>query len=302
MLYYIFFRRNISPAPTLSIPVYDAALAGYLTWAIALPSVVMTAGLIAVGVSGNEGAFSLASNFLPSIVVFVLAVTLGEVVRTRRALTASAAERLRLLSEERAAEERLRIARELHDTVAHSMATIAVQAGSALHLLQSSRDVSAAEAALSAIRETSKDALTQTRAVLGQLRHSAAVVPGLDHLPALRDAVTSAGLPVSVSVSGTQVRLPADADHAAYRIVQESLTNVLRHAGPGACAQVDLVYDADQLRVKISDDGGPAVPSSTGGHGINGMRERAVAVGGSLTAGPGQAGFLVDATIPLVSS
>lgn len=299
-IYYMFFRRNISPAPTMALPVYDAALAGYLAWTIAIPSVVMGAGLVAVGTGSGESAFTLASNFLPSIVVFVLAVTLGEVVRTRRALAASTAERLRLAAEERATEERLRIARELHDTVAHSMATIAVQAGSALHLLKNSASAQAAvEAALTAIRETSKAALNETRTVLGQLRQTSAPPPGLDHLQALRDAIGAAGLAVTISVSGTQVPLPAEVDHAAYRIVQESLTNVLRHGGPSASATVTLDYETDCLTITIANsgevqDGSP----SSAGHGIRGMRERAAAVGGSLTAGPADGGFLVSATLP----
>ncbi len=142
MLYYSLDRRNISPAPLLSLPLYDAAVAGYLAVAIAIPAFYMTVGLFVVDVSTHQSLVSLAAEFLPSIAVLVLAIMLGEVVRSRRALAAETADRLRLASEEReaeagrrVAEERLRIARELHDTVAHSMATITVQAGSALHVL-----------------------------------------------------------------------------------------------------------------------------------------------------------------------
>ena len=183
ILYYSLDRRNISPAPLLGIPVYDVALAGDLAWAIAIPAIVMSAGLLFVGLSGSESAVALASNFYPSIVLFVMAVLLGEVVRGRRALAAETAERLRL----QVTEERLRIARELHDTVAHSMATIAVQAGSALHLI-SQNDIGSASPlndSLRAIRQTSKSALSDMRLVLGQLRGDAPVDghgPGL--LPA----------------------------------------------------------------------------------------------------------------------
>ena len=141
-LYYSLYRRNISPAPLLSLPLYDAAVAGYLAAAIAIPAFYMTVGLFVVGESTHPGLVALLAEFLPSIAVLVLAIMLGEVVRSRRALAAETADRLRLASEEReaeagrrVAEERLRIARELHDTVAHSMATITVQAGSALHVL-----------------------------------------------------------------------------------------------------------------------------------------------------------------------
>jgi Histidine kinase len=165
MLFYILHRRNISPAPLMFVPVYDTAVAGYLAWAIAVPAVIMVSGLFAVGLTGGMQPATLAANFLPSFAIFILAVALGEVVRSRRALAAETARRLTLADEEQrseaarlVAEERLRIARELHDTVAHSMATITVQAGSALHVLSPAQDGAAREALLT-IRETSKSAL-----------------------------------------------------------------------------------------------------------------------------------------------
>jgi signal transduction histidine kinase len=137
--YYIFDRRNISPAPLLSVPLYDAAVAGYLIWAIVIPACFMAIGFVVVSTSPGQSLTNVASEFLSQTVLLALAVTLGEVVRGRRALAAETARRLRLAEEERAAEaarmvaeERLCIARELHDTVAHSMATITVQAGTAL--------------------------------------------------------------------------------------------------------------------------------------------------------------------------
>jgi signal transduction histidine kinase len=140
--YYIFARRNISPAPVFFVPLYDAAVVGYLALAIAIPAVFMIIGLFVVEVSVRQGIAALAAEFLSQTVILALAVLLGEVVRSRRALAAETARRLRLAQEERTAEagravaeERLRIARELHDTVAHAVATIAVRAGSALHVL-----------------------------------------------------------------------------------------------------------------------------------------------------------------------
>jgi len=202
-LYYIFARRNISPAPVFFVPLYDATVAGYLIWAVAIAAGFMITGLVVVEASTGEGLATLFSDFLSQIVILVLAVTVGEVVRSRQALAAETARRLRLAEEERAAEsgrvvaeERLRIARELHDTVAHSMATITVQAGSALHLLGGGTrmnnpllpndpglgapapssglgaDADKLRTALTAIRETSKGALTEMRSVLGQLRRS----------------------------------------------------------------------------------------------------------------------------------
>ncbi len=317
MLFYTLHRRNLSPAPLMFIPVYDTAVAGYLAWAIAVPSVIMVAGLFAVGIGGGQQPVVLAAEFLPSFAIFILAVALGEVVRGRRALAAETARRLALAEEERRseaarllAEERLRIARELHDTVAHSMATITVQAGSVMHVL-SARDDGRVREALVTIRETSKSALGEMRAVLGQLRSDADGRAddgtaarnglGLDRLPELRAAVTAAGSPVRVTVEGDQEPLSPAVDHAAYRILQESLTNVLRHAASGTPAEVRLRYAPDTVTIAVSNGGcaaAGAVSPGTG-NGIRGMRERAAAAGGSLEAGPhADGGFLVTATLP----
>jgi signal transduction histidine kinase len=287
-----------------------------------------------VGASTHQSLVSLAAQFLPQIAVLFLAITLGEVVRGRRALAAETAERLRMAHEEReaeaarrVAEERLRIARDLHDTVAHSMATITVQAGSALHLL-GGRD-GRLLAALTAIRDTSKEALGEMRATLGQLRDgtprrdgtarrdATAGLGGLDRLPALRDAVTAAGAPVTVEVEGEQRPLPQAVDQVAYRILQESLTNVLRHAGQSARATVSLRYEPAALAIQVTDNGGGEAGTGTGpdgrgptaaglpasgGHGLTGMAERAAAVGGEVTAGPrAGGGFEVVARLPFAA-
>jgi len=334
IIFYLVHRRNISPAPLMFVPTYDAALAGYLALAIVIPAVIMVAGLIVVTLSGVPLVDVLA-DFLPSFVIFILAVALGEVVRGRRALAAETARRLALAEEERRseagrlmAEERLRIARELHDTVAHSMATITVQAGSAVRVL-SAGDGEVRDA-LVTIRETSKSALGEMRAVLGRLRGDAGDgaatadggLGGLDRLPELSAAVTAAGSPVRVSVEGEPEPLPSAIDHAAYRILQESLTNVLRHAPRGTPADVCLRYAPDSVTITVSNDGCAAAgPSLTGqqpagaepapssaaraagspgtGNGLRGMRERALAAGGELQAGPSaEGGFAVTAKLP----
>jgi signal transduction histidine kinase len=330
LLYYIVDRRNISPAPLFCLPLYDAAVAGYLAAAIAIPAFFMSVGLFVVDVSTHQGLVALAAEFLPSIAVLALAIMLGEVVRSRRALAAETADRLRLATEEReaeagrrVAEERLRIARELHDTVAHSMATITVQAGSALHVLgpgdQAGGPDGNLRSALIAIRETSKGALTEMRATLGQLRHetpdeSAELrAAGLDRLPALCEAVTAAGAPVSLTTEGQPRPVPPAVGHAAYRILQESLTNVLRHAGVQARVAVCLSYEPGALAIRVSDDGvgplaageaagldGAAPGNQPSGHGLTGMAERAAAVGGSFSAAAGpDGGFEVVARLPL---
>ncbi|HEV2374998.1 MAG TPA: histidine kinase [Streptosporangiaceae bacterium] len=323
LIYYTFDRRDISPAPLLCLPLYDAAVAGALAAAIVIPAVYMTAGLFIVGASTHESLLKLVSDFLPSAVVLFLAIMLGEVVRSRRALATETADRLRLAEEEReaeagrrVAEERLWIARELHDTVAHSMATITVQAASALHRLDSQAAGSEpVRDALAAIRDTSKAALADMRVTLGTLRADGSPVDdaatrtaGLSRLDALTEAVRSAGAAVSVQVEGEAVPLSQDVDHAAYRILQESLTNVLRHAGPRASAAVVLRYTPAGLTIQVTDNGVGAqhpddrlgMPEHSNSHGLTGMRERASAVGGELSAGPcPSGGFEVLARLPV---
>jgi signal transduction histidine kinase len=202
--------------------------------------------------------------------------------------------------------ERLHIARELHDIVAYSFATISVQAGVAAHVADD-RPEQAAEA-LRAIQAISGEASRELRAVLGVMRtaqRSEAPVPGLARLDNLAETTTAAGLPTRVVVRGTARSLPSTVDRAAYRIAQEALTNALRHAGQ-ASAVVTVRYEADRLVLEVCDDGhGPAQKRGNNvdpgsGHGINGMRERALALGGQFDAGPrSPGGFRVHASLPV---
>jgi signal transduction histidine kinase len=205
--------------------------------------------------------------------------------------------------------ERLRIARELHDVVAFSFSTISVQAGVAVHLADRRPDVAAE--ALRAIKAISGEASQELRAILGSLRRTGtgdAPVRGVAALGALAATTTAAGLPTRVVVTGQARSLPPAVDRAAYRIVQEALTNALRHAGP-ASVVVTVGYEPDRLLVEVLDDGcgaeradrGPRPERSGGhGHGIDGMRERALALGGELEAGPRpDGGFRVRASLPV---
>jgi signal transduction histidine kinase len=204
----------------------------------------------------------------------------------------------------RAYEERLRVARDVHDVVGHGLAVINMQAGIALHVIGKRPDQ--AEAALEAIKTTSKDALDELRVTLAVFRQPDDAgaprrpTPGLDQLESLTTDMADSGLPVKLLVSGERARLAGAVDLAAYRIVQESLTNTLRHAGH-ATATVRVTYEADTLDLEITDDGRGHDPhgNGQGGHGITGMRERAAAVGGTFEAGPGEAGgFRVHARLP----
>jgi signal transduction histidine kinase len=202
----------------------------------------------------------------------------------------------------RAMEERLRIARELHDSLTHSISVIQVQAGVAVHLARKrGEDV---PPALAAIQEAGADAVRELRATLGVLRSDEdGDGSGLGQLDGLVSRAQAAGLPVNVTVTGAERPLPPDVDQAAYRIVQEALTNVSRHAGH-ACASVHLHYAPDAVSVDVTDDGNGAVTEDgirAGGPGLGlvGMRERVSALGGRLQAGPNDGGgFRVRAELP----
>ncbi len=199
------------------------------------------------------------------------------------------------------ADERLRIAQELHDVVAHSMGVIAVQAGVGAHVID--RDPAEAKRSLEAIAGTSRSTLTEIRRLLGVLRDDGAAAyqpaPGLADLDRLVADLGDAGLPVTVRVEGASGDVPPGVDLTAYRIVQEALTNVLKHAGP-ARAAVTVTYEPDAVRLRITDDGrGVNGATSEGGHGLLGMRERVGVYGGSLSAGPRTGGgFTVVAELP----
>jgi signal transduction histidine kinase len=235
----------------------------------------------------------------------------GEVFRARRAyleeVESRAIEAERTREEEarrRASEERMRIARELHDVLAHSISVINVQAGVALHLLD--RQPERARPALVAITEASRDALRDLRATLGVLRglddeEPRAPAPTLARLDDLVTQASAAGAHVRVNVTGGPRPLPPDVDLAAYRIAQESLTNVARHARPPT-ATLSIAYGLDELVLEVEDEGGgtPDARAVRSGHGLIGMRERAASAGGELEAGPRpQGGFRVRVRLPL---
>jgi signal transduction histidine kinase len=236
--------------------------------------------------------------------------TSSEVLRSRRERAAEAAR----ISEEgrrrRASEERLRIARELHDVVAHHLSLINVQAGVALHLLDEGPEHT--RPALAAIKGASSDALEELRGVVDVLRAGEEAAPRtpaptLADLGAVVQRAAAAGLDVAVRTGGDARPLPRSVERAAYRIVQEAVTNVVRHAGARS-AVVELAYGDDALVVQVDDDGaGPAAGGTDGtdgnGSGLDGMRERATALGGRLEAGPRPGrGFRVRAELPLGSA
>jgi signal transduction histidine kinase len=285
---------------------FNAVMSGHrrAAWATLLPGYV---GFLWVTyLVGTESRPGWAASLGLAAWLLVLG-TVSEVIRTRRE---RAVEVWRTRTEEarrRASEERLRIAQELHDVLAHNISLINVQAGVALHLLDEQPEQ--ARSSLAAIKQASKDALGELRSVLDVLRYGdeeapRAPSPTLARLDELVSRSEAAGLPVRASVEGSRRPLPPGVDLAGYRIVQEALTNIARHAGP-ATATVRVTYGTDDVIVEIDDDGrgpvgGPSAAPTGGGNGIPGMRERAAVLGGDLDAGPRPGGgFRVRARLPL---
>ncbi|MFG2143489.1 sensor histidine kinase [Streptomyces sp. NPDC048696] len=237
------------------------------------------------------------------VTAWVLAVAaVAELMRVRREQWARAGAERAAANRRRADEERLRIARELHDVLAHSISVINVQAGVGLALLDS--DPEQARTALTTIKSASKEALGEVRQVLDTLRTPGdaprSPAPGLDRLPELVEQAAAAGLTVGTETTGVPESLPPGADLAAFRIVQEALTNVVRHSA-SRTARVGVGYLPGVLELRVDDDG-PAAPGDAGGsgNGLIGMRERAAALGGTIEAGPRpDGGFRVVARLPL---
>ncbi|RKF27158.1 sensor histidine kinase [Micromonospora globbae] len=272
------------------LPVRPAALAAGPALAVLLVHVFFSAGA-APGLVG----------LVPGAAWVVVPFAVGVTVRLNRdAAARNRSEQARRLADE----ERLRIAQEVHDVVGHGLAAIHMQAEIALHLMPTQPE--RAESALTAISRTSKDALDELRVTLAVVRRGddggeRSPAPGLAQVPALRDRLAGAGLPVTVEISGEPRALPVAVDLAGYRVVQEALTNVLRHAGP-ATAAVRIRYAPAEVAVEVTDTGrgGAGVGRGVGGSGLAGMRERVTALGGSFDAGPAaDGGFRVYASLPV---
>ena len=292
-----YFGAAVTLNPLFAL--YAVAVAVPTTRAIGLAVITMLslmAATAAFGPFGTGGGFVL----IPGEVA--AALFLGLWAASRHAAIRESAEQARRAVDA----ERLRIARELHDVVAHTMSTINVQAGVAAHVIDQQPEQAAQ--ALEAIKQASKEGLRELRGILNVLRQAdeqdeRSPAPRLAQLDELVENVTRAGVPTSVSVHGRARTLAPTVDLTAYRIVQESLTNTLRHAGP-TTASVTLSYTDQDLHVEVLDGGRGRVDGAPegAGHGIAGMRERAEAAGGTLVAGPRpEGGFRVQARLPLNS-
>jgi signal transduction histidine kinase len=260
------------------------------------------AGLVAIAVGGLvsvAGPVSLQNTVQFVVVSTVVILLVHRLVGDRERRVRMADRERELASREAVVEERARIARELHDVIAHHVSMIVLQAGAERRVLDesdSSREV------LETIERTGRSALSETRRLLGMLRAEEedplAPQPRLRDVPTLIGQVREAGLPVELEVEGSPPELSAGVELSAYRIVQEALTNALKHAGD-AHARVRISYGPESVEIEVSDDG-PGHPESGGGHGLVGMRERVALYGGRFAAGPGEAGgFTVHVSLPV---
>ncbi|MEV4532830.1 histidine kinase [Asanoa sp. NPDC049518] len=320
-LAYAFSGHPYGPFFLAATAAYFSAVAqGRRTSSLVLSAAAVTAYLScgwwfpdAVGVPDGSAVTPRQAVLAGAWLVAVLAA--GEFSRGHRAQRAALArmraEQRRIQEEQerrQASEERLRIARELHDVLGHHLSLINVQAGVGLHLIDQRPEQ--AREALTVIKSASAEALREVRSVLAALRPAEEAAPrtpapGLDRLAEL---TSGAGFPVETTVTGVARPLPAEVDRAAFRIVQEALTNVRRHAGPAVSATVSVSYGPDRVMLRVVDDGPPPGAGSSAasagageaGNGIAGMRARAVALGGTVTAGPDPdgGGWRVEAVLP----
>jgi signal transduction histidine kinase len=297
-----------------SAPTPDSLL---IAWLIAIYSVGAhgdrAAALVGGGLSVGAGLVWMgADDFLFPLVVFGGAWLAGRLVRQRHVYAMVLRERGAALERERdanarvaAAEERARIARELHDVLSHSVSMMVVQAGAERMALGSGRAVTGE--ALEAIERTGRQALGEMRRLLGLLRTddepaAHAPQPTVAELEQLVSQVREAGVPIELLVEGEPTSLPPGVAVSAYRIIQEALTNVLKHAGP-ASARVVVRYAAREIEIEVADDGKGTGEAGDAGHGLVGMRERVALYGGDFDAGARNGGgFVVRARLPLAAT
>jgi signal transduction histidine kinase len=306
----VLFVPPLTANMTLLMALYTVAAGPSFRWGVAAAVVTEAGAFIAAFrfASGwNDQKYALGT----STVVVAGVWLLGLYMRTRRAYLRSVEERAARLERERDTEvqiamaaERARIARELHDVVAHNVSVMVVQADGASYAIDT--DTDRARRALEAISGTGRQALAEMRRMLGILRESDdagsyAPQPGVEQLTDLVKQIRASGLPLEFAVEGVPLEMSQGRQLTVFRIVQEALTNTLKHAGPRATARVRLHYGDDAIEIRVTDDGRGAAARDDGhGHGLAGMRERIAIYGGDVRAGPRPGGgFEVVARIPV---
>ena len=297
-----FFREYAGGAESFALAVAVWSAAKYVEhpriWVIALSGVP----LIGVAWLQDDTPSSVGDGVGAAIAVLMTAL-LSYNLRLRAENRVQEVRTERAEADRAVSDERLRIARELHDVVAHAMSIVTVQAGVAAHVIDDQPDE--AKRMLENVRITSHEALDEMRRLLGVLRGGDAALapaPGLRDVGDLADSLRTSGVPVTLTISGDASGVPSGVDLTAYRIVQEALTNILKHAGP-ATATVTVQYEPGLVTIEVVDDGRGAAINAAGGHGLLGMRERVAAFGGTLVARRRSGGgFRVHATLPYSAS
>ena len=306
MTYYGLEFPGFSPFLALAVPLYTVAVTGHLRTGAAVAALVTVLGVLFRAVEIESVLRSLPGT-LTDTALIVGSLLLGDVVRARRFLRRELADGLRRAvreaereSERRVMTERLDIARELHDVLAHGIAVIGVQANVAAELFDS--DPVRARTAVETIRVAGEEALADLANTIRVLRVGADTEPppGLDSVATLIDGARRAGLAVELTVTGEPRPLRPAVDATAYRVIQESLTNVIRHSRASR-AGVEIVYQPSGVRIRVTDNGAGSGPGSpAAGHGLIGMRERVTALRGEFSAGNARdGGFAVAARLPL---
>lgn len=305
MGYYALSFPGFSPFLALAVPLYTVAVRGHPRTGVLVAAWVTVSGVVFRAVE-LESMMRALPGTLTDTALVVGSLVVGDAVRTRRILRRELAEGLQRVvleaqreTERRAMAERLDIARDLHDVLAHGVAVIGVQANVAAELFDT--DLPRARSAVETIRTAGEEALTDLGNTIRLLRIGGDPQPvhGLIDVPALIEKARGTGIDVQLSVTGSRYELRPAVDLTAYRVVQESLTNVIRHAR-ATCARVEIVYSATGVDITVTDDGvGAPSPFIGAGHGLHGMRERVAAVRGRLSAAdrPG-GGFSVAAHLP----
>jgi signal transduction histidine kinase len=292
---------------TMAVAVFACGVHAPRPWSlVAIPTAITTTLLFIA----NDPADTLSQSWTWSLNLLWI-YGLGAWVHQNQQLLAQAGAESAALAAAAAAEDRVRIARELHDVLGHNLAVMIVQSEAADEILDS--DPARAHRALANVADTGRAALDDIRGLVGALRlpptdaPDTGVVagPGVDAVPGLVKTIRASGLPVVLDMSGDLTRVPAPVSQAAYRVVQEALTNTLRHAGP-VPTRVTVAVAHDQLQVRVHDDGDTQAPTpsrgASPGHGLRGMRERIEGVGGQLQAQPDPAGgFTVTADLPVAA-
>ncbi|MGH7721948.1 MAG: sensor histidine kinase [Candidatus Dormibacteria bacterium] len=303
-------RSPILVQPLVLVGVYTVA--ARVPWRVSLPLTAVSVAVFVTGTSVSRGQLTfpeLVTALIPIGAAYVVGIYAGTRTAYVDALQARALQLARereLLAHTAVAEERVRIARELHDVVAHHLSLITVQAGAIQTQLSPDHP---AHALAESMAGSGREAMAEMRRMLGLLRTEPGEFPersphpGIEQVPALIDQARAAGLDVELLIDGNLPMVPPAVDLSTYRIVQEALTNVLRHAGPAHC-RVRLGVEKQAVLLRVTDDGrgGRANHLGGAGHGLAGMRERVALFGGELFAGPVPGGgFAVQATLPLVA-